>query len=96
MPICSAYTSSMKRITISVPDGVAQKAQAAVQAGMADSVSAYFARTVEQAPNWAAAREVTRELLAECGRPTAADEEWVRVALGIVDQDALLSVGRSA
>ena len=73
----------MKRITISVPDDVAAKAQRAVDAGDADSVSGYFAHLAEKEPDWAAARVVIDELIAEAGGLTTDDREWARSVLGL-------------
>jgi len=48
----------MKRVTISVQDEIAAKAQRSVDAGQADSISGYFSRLAEREPDWAEAREV--------------------------------------
>jgi hypothetical protein len=57
----------MKRITISVPDEIADKAQRAVDAGRAPTVSGYFARLAEQEPDWAAGRAIVAELIEQAG-----------------------------
>lgn len=73
----------MKRLTISVSDEVAAKAQRAVEAGNADSVSGYFAHLAEHEPDWAAARLVVDEMIAEVGGLTAEDRAWAREILGL-------------
>jgi hypothetical protein len=73
----------MKRLTISVPDEIAAKAQRAVDAGDADSVSGYFAYLAEHEPDWAAARVVVDEMIAEVGGLTDADRAWARALLGL-------------
>lgn len=69
------------RITISVPEQIAAKAQRAVETGHADSVSGYFATLAEREPDWAAAREVLDELIAEAGGLSEDDRAWARSAL---------------
>jgi len=71
----------MKRVTISVPDDVAQKAQRAVEAGIEDSVSAYFAHLAENDPDWVEARAAVDELLVDVGQLPAGAGEWARRAL---------------
>ncbi|MEV6771075.1 hypothetical protein AB0N05_20895 [Nocardia sp. NPDC051030] len=57
----------MAKITISVPDEIADKANRAVKAGLASSVSAYFTDLAKREPDWAAAAEIMAELSAEAG-----------------------------
>ncbi|MGC3955731.1 MAG: hypothetical protein QM804_16020 [Propionicimonas sp.] len=78
----------MKRLTISVPDEVADKAQRAVAAGLSDSVSGYFAALAENEPDWVLFREVVAELVAEAGGLSDQDRAWARDALGLVDERA--------
>jgi hypothetical protein len=78
-----------KRVTISVPDDVAEKARRAVVAGRADSVSSYFVGLAEREPDWAAAVEILDEMLAEAGGATPQDEAWAR---SVLDLDADLDV----
>lgn len=52
----------MKRVTISVPDEVAAKAQRAVDAGDADSVSGYFTQLAEAEPDWVQARTAVDDI----------------------------------
>ncbi len=82
---------SRKRITVSVPEEVAAKAQRAVDAGEVDSVSAYFSRLAEREPDWVAAREVVDGLIEEIGGVPDDARDWARVALGL--DDAGKSVG---
>lgn len=71
---------TMKRITISVPDDVAEKAASAVAHGDAPSVSAWFSQIARREPDWAAAKAVMAELAAEAG-VTDDDRAWARTAL---------------
>ena len=76
-----------RRITVSVPEQVAEKAQRAVEAGDVESVSAYFSRLAEREPDWVAAGEVVDELIAESGGIPPEARAWARAVLG-VDDDA--------
>ncbi|MBC8091737.1 MAG: hypothetical protein H7Y15_07345 [Pseudonocardia sp.] len=71
------------RITISIPEQIAAKAQRAVDAGEAESVSGYFSGLAEREPDWAAARVVLDEMIEEAGGLTEEDRRWAREALGI-------------
>jgi hypothetical protein len=73
----------MKRITISVPDEVADKAQHAVDAGDAANISAYFSRLAEREPDWSAARGVVAEMVARVGGVNEDDLAWAEQTLGI-------------
>jgi len=79
----------MKRLTISVPDEVADKAQRAVDAGTAASVSGYFATLAENEPDWVEARAAVDEMIAEAGGVSEEDRAWAREALGL-DSPALI------
>lgn len=57
----------MKRVTISVPDEVAAKADNAVTRGEAASVSAWFSAIARREPDWIAAQEAADEMAAEAG-----------------------------
>ncbi|MEC3952489.1 hypothetical protein VMT65_05530 [Nocardia sp. CDC153] len=57
----------MAKITISIPDEIAEKANRAVAAGLAGSVSAYFAALAQREPDWAAAEQILAELSAQAG-----------------------------
>ncbi|MGH4026606.1 MAG: hypothetical protein ACRDRV_18685 [Pseudonocardiaceae bacterium] len=78
---------SIARITISVPEQVAAKAQRAVESGQADSVSGYFAGLAEREPDWAQARAALDEMIAEAGGIPEEDRQWARSVLGLVDPD---------
>jgi predicted Zn-dependent protease len=78
----------MKRLTISVPDAVALKAQRAVSAGMSESVSGYFAALAENEPDWVLFREVVADLLAEAGGVSDEARTWARDALDLVPGEA--------
>ncbi len=69
------------RITISVPEQVAAKAQRAVESGHAESVSGYFTNLAEREPDWAAARAALDELIAESGGISEEDRGWARAVL---------------
>lgn len=71
-----------RRITISVPEQVAAKAQRAVEIGDADSVSGYFSGLAEREPDWAAARLVLDEMIAEAGGISDEARQWARDVLG--------------
>ncbi|MDR0782533.1 MAG: hypothetical protein LBE83_02070 [Propionibacteriaceae bacterium] len=73
----------MKRITISVPDEVATKAEHAVAAGDAANVSAYFSRLALREPDWASARAVVAEMVAEIGGLSLSDIAWAEETLGL-------------
>ena len=73
----------MKRITISVPDNVADKAQRAVDAGDAPTVSGYFTWLAEREPDWAAGRAVVAEMIEQAGGISEDDRAWARTSLGL-------------
>ncbi|HMS76417.1 hypothetical protein [Gordonia sp. (in: high G+C Gram-positive bacteria)] len=73
----------MKRLTISVPDEVAAKAQRAVDAGDADSVSGYFVQLAEAEPDWVQARAAVDDMIADTDGITDADRDAVRRELGL-------------
>lgn len=76
----------MRRLTISVPDEVADKAQRAVAAGRADSVSAYFAGLAQNEPDWVMFREVVADLAAEAGG--LGDEDHAALGLAEAEREA--------
>jgi hypothetical protein len=53
IPLC--WNWHMAKITISIPDDIAEKANRAVAAGLAPSVSVWFATLAQREPDWAAA-----------------------------------------
>ncbi|AYF77389.1 hypothetical protein D7D52_30235 [Nocardia yunnanensis] len=57
----------MAKITISIPDEIAEKANRAVRAGLSGSVSAYFTALAQREPDWAVAEEILAELSAQAG-----------------------------
>lgn len=73
----------MKRLTISVPDEIAEKAQRAVRAGNAESVSSYFGELASREPDWAAAREAVDEMIADAGGIPQDARAWAREMLGL-------------
>lgn len=81
-----------RRITISVPNQVAAKAQRAVDAGEAESVSAYFGGLAQREPDWAAAREIVDEMIAEIGGIPDEARQWARSVLGIEDDELVQTV----
>ncbi|MGQ0778738.1 MAG: hypothetical protein ACT4NY_30710 [Pseudonocardiales bacterium] len=78
---------SHSRITISVPEQIAAKAQRAVEAGQAESVSGYFAGLAEREPDWAQARAALDEMIEEAGGISEEDRRWARSVLGLDDGD---------
>lgn len=73
----------MKRVTISVPDEVAAKAQRAVDAGEADSVSGYFVQLAEAEPDWVEARAAVDDMLADTDTISDDDRDAIRRELGL-------------
>jgi hypothetical protein len=80
---------SLKRITISVPEEIAAKAQRAAEAGQVESVSAYFARLAAREPDWAEAEAVLDEMIAEGGGLPDEARGWARSVLGASDTGAV-------
>ena len=78
---------SFSRITISVPEQIAAKAQRAVESGQAESVSGYFAGLAEREPDWAQARAALDEMIEEAGEIPEEDRRWARSVLGLDDGD---------
>lgn len=76
---------SFKRITISVPEEVADKAARAAAAGHVESVSAYFAQLAQREPDWVEARAAVDELVVEAGGLSGAEIAWAREVLGLSD-----------
>jgi hypothetical protein len=74
---------SLRRITISVPEEIAAKAQRAAESGQVESVSAYFAHLAAAEPDWAQAREVLDEMIAEAGGIDEDARARARAVLGI-------------
>ena len=73
----------MKRITISVPDAVMDKAQRAVESGEATNISAYFTDVATREPDWALARAVVDKMIDEAGGLTDAEIAWAEESLGV-------------
>jgi len=73
----------MTRITISVPDDVADKAQRAVESGEAVSISAYFTDVAAREPDWALARAVVEKMIDEAGGLTDAEIARAEENLGV-------------
>ncbi len=71
----------LKRITISVPEEIAEKALKATHAGHAESVSAYFAQLAVREPDWADAKQIIDDLIDEAGGRTDADRAWAHSML---------------
>jgi hypothetical protein len=69
------------RITISVPEQVAMKAQRAVDSGYADSVSGYFTDLAEREPDWVEARAAIDELISDAGGLSDEDRRWAASVL---------------
>jgi hypothetical protein len=76
---------SLKRITISVPEEIAAKAQRAAEAGQVESVSAYFARLAAREPDWAEADTILDDMIAEAGGLPDEAHGWARSLLGSSD-----------
>jgi hypothetical protein len=80
---------SLKRITISVPEEIAAKAQRAAEPGEVESVSAYFARLAAREPDWAEAESVLNEMIAEAGGLSDEARAWARSVLRAPDTGAV-------
>ncbi|WP_322752546.1 hypothetical protein [Frankia sp. Cas3] len=78
---------SFKRITISVPEDIAAKAQRAADAGQVESVSAYFAGLAAAEPDWAQAQTILDQMIADAGGLDHAAHDWARSALEADDGD---------
>ncbi|MCL2090613.1 MAG: hypothetical protein FWH11_05230 [Micrococcales bacterium] len=81
----------MKRITISVPDDVADKAQRAVDAGDVPTMSGYFTRLAKREPDWVAARAIVAEMIEEAGGLSEEDYAWARASLGLDAQTSAVA-----
>jgi len=75
----------VKRITISVPEAIANKAARAAEAGEVESVSAYFARLAAREPDWVEAQAAIDEMIAEAGGLSDEDIAWAKAVLGLAD-----------
>lgn len=75
-----------KRITISVPTEIAEKAARATAAGEAESVSDYFAQLAAREPDWATARAVLDEMLADSEGISEDDRLWAATVLDLREQ----------
>jgi hypothetical protein len=71
----------MERITITVPDHVANKAKSAVSRGAAPSVSAYFATLGEKEPDWVMFEDGLQELNDMYGPIEAEAREWAHAVM---------------
>jgi hypothetical protein len=67
-----------KTMTISVPAPIADKAQRAVDADLAESVSAYFTRLAERDPDWASVQAEDGAQYTANRNLFRSDEEWMR------------------
>ncbi|WP_131746094.1 hypothetical protein [Frankia sp. Cppng1_Ct_nod] len=76
---------SFKRITISVPEEIATKAQRAADAGQVESVSAYFAGLAAAEPDWAQAQAILDQMITEAGGLDDAAHDWARSTLDADD-----------
>jgi hypothetical protein len=87
--LCATYDCdvSFKRITISVPEEIAQKAARAAEAGEVESISAYFAQLAAREPDWVEANAAIDEMIAEAGGISEADIAWARSVLGLEVHD---------
>ena len=75
------------KITVSLPDELAEDARAAVDAGRASSVSAYVAmamRAYAESDSW---DRFMADMTAKNGHPSAEDIAWAREALGLDADD---------
>jgi Arc/MetJ-type ribon-helix-helix transcriptional regulator len=83
-----------KRITVSLPEDLVEKANEAVAAGRARSVSAYVAAAIEAVPVRETGAEVLKEWLAEHGPLTPEDEAWIEGALAAAERAAAAHAAR--
>ncbi|WP_206442900.1 hypothetical protein [Candidatus Protofrankia californiensis] len=82
-----AWFMSFRRITISVPEEIAAKAQRAADAGQVESVSAYFAGLAAAEPDWAQAQEILDQMIEEAAGLDDAARGWARLVLEAGDID---------
>ncbi|MCP2293014.1 hypothetical protein [Nocardia amikacinitolerans] len=75
-----------------VPDDIVEKANHAVAAGLAGSVSAYFTQLAQREPDWAAA-EIIAELAAEAG---VADADRAEAAAAFTAAENAAALGGTA
>jgi len=73
----------MKRITISIPDAIFAKAQAAVVSGDQPNISAYISDAVARQPDWALAREALDQMISEIGGLSDAEIADAERRLGV-------------
>jgi Arc/MetJ-type ribon-helix-helix transcriptional regulator len=71
-----------RKITVSVPEDLADEIKEEVACGRADSVSALVCEAVKDRLQEDRLDEVLAELRREIGPPTREDREWVRSVLG--------------
>ncbi|MFF0532045.1 hypothetical protein ACFYT3_27135 [Nocardia amikacinitolerans] len=76
-----------------VPDDIVEKANHAVAAGLAGSVSAYFTQLAQREPDWAAAAEIIAELAAEAG---VADADRAEAAAAFTAAENAAALGGTA
>lgn len=85
----------MKKITISIPDEIADKAARAVESGNASSVSAWFADLARREPDWGTAAEILTELAAAAGVADA-DRDWAAGVFDEIDAERTDALGGAA
>jgi Arc/MetJ-type ribon-helix-helix transcriptional regulator len=71
------------KITVTLPDELAEQARAAVREGRAPSVSAYIAEAMTQSARTRSITRLVADMRAEDGQPSEGDYAWARRALGV-------------
>jgi Arc/MetJ-type ribon-helix-helix transcriptional regulator len=69
------------KIAITLPPAQLARAQAAVRAGRAASVSAYIVRAIERQEREDALATLVRDLIEQHGEPTAKERAWAKRVL---------------
>lgn len=72
-----------RRITVSLPEQLADEAAAAVKSGRAASVSAYVAEALTEKSGRESLSDVLADWRAEVGPATHEETAWARQALGL-------------
>ena len=72
-----------RRITVSIPEHLADEASAAAKSGRAASVSAYVAEALAEKSGRESLGDFLAEWRAEVGPPTDEETAWARQALGL-------------
>jgi Arc/MetJ-type ribon-helix-helix transcriptional regulator len=76
-----------KKITVSLPDALVRRAQAAVAEGRAASVSAYIAEAIAEKEDSGSLKDLLAEWFEESGRPSEEVYAWADEQLRRVEEE---------